>query len=364
MQYYLVITGVTFDKKHLTLEGKPNVLYHVVAVDHEFTKTKDLGRAVEDYNIVNLIYTECAKPINFSLDRNSNIVADCGDFSRFSKLGSAVVLAELRSEGGRTLGFRLLSCANNIIVDLKTDDILAREASYGDEHFLQNGIIRNKTVNCYPMKPFNVIPIVKRRKHAKELQEMLDRMPTLEEASRMADGLPIERHKTSTERKKPVIKPKTEAELDAGFSKSQLDEISRCEKNGGDSRLIDNSKLSPQQMRVIWVSKLRGSLSESFANPNISVDAMKFYADRLHDKQTVADCKELLAHPELSVDELSELYACVCEGIPYTSYIGLSATEINVKRNEQSAEYWGSSKLFDPDYYEKALGVACKMKGY
>ena len=46
------------------------------------------------------------------------------------------------------------------------------------------------------------------------------------------------------------------------------------------------------------------------------------------------------------------------------SYIGLSATDIQVKRDQESVKYWGSASKFDVDYYEKAMNVAMKIKGY
>ena len=98
------------------------------------------------------------KPVNFSVDRNGTIKADCGDFSRFSEEGCGIVLAEIKSKAGRPLGYRLLSSSKGVVVNWTTPDIVAKAKS--QKHpFLQNGIIRNDTVNCYPLHPYPVMEI-------------------------------------------------------------------------------------------------------------------------------------------------------------------------------------------------------------
>ena len=305
-------------------------VYHCVSVADDYSACTDNGW-IDERAVVNCVINGFT-PVNFSITRDRKVKQDCGDFARFSQLGSAVVVAELRSKSGRNLGYKLLSCANNILVNIKTEDILQKEVSFGDnEHFLQNGIIRNKTVNCYPLKPFPVITI------------------NTSKAKQQKSNVAPERQNNSKKQ---------------NFTAEQLNEITLCEKNGINSRFIKNSKLSPSQMRVLWVSKSKGALSERFANPQLSVEAMKFYADRLYDKNTADECADMLKHTELSVPELTELYSCICQGLPYESYIGLSATDIQVKRDQESVKYWGSASKFDVDYYEKAMNVAMKIKGY
>lgn len=322
---FIAVTGVN--------KTQVEDLYHIVHITNEYEIQSDLGY-VNSTSLVNFTIQNNLIPINFSIDRNKQLVMNCGDFARFSNNGSAVIIAELKTRGGKVLGYRLLSCAQSIIINLRLEDILQREASYGEnEHFLQNGIVRNKTVNCYPRKPFNTIIV----NESKDTKKVLNK-PT-------KDSVKKETHKQE-------------------FTAEQLKEISMCENNGINSRFIRNTKLSPIQMRVLWVSKSKGAYSESFANPRLSSEAMKFYADRIFDKKSAEDCKELLAHPELSIDELSELYACICEGIPYDKYIGKSAVDIRTARDMECVKYWGSSSKFDTDYYEKALGVARKIKGF
>lgn len=333
---YLVITGV--DKKTST--------YHTVLVDPTaFTPHTDYGFVPEETIVRFLSANQNVSALNFSLDRNGKIQQNCGDFSRFSKRGSAVVLAEIKTRGGRVLGYRLMSCANSAVVNTKLEDILAREKAYSasGEHFLQNGIIRNNTVNCYPQKPFPVIQTdAKRGVHP-------DAAKKFEAAG--------------TQRKPKPVKPQKPAAKPEDFTKEQMQELTRCKNAGVNPTFITNPKLSPAQMRVLWVAKSKGCMAECFADSKYSTDAMKFYADRLYDEQTAADCRELLEHPELGVEELSELYTCVCQGVPCSEYIGMSATDIDVKREMAVAQYWGSIDSFDSDYLEKAANVARRMKG-
>lgn len=332
---YIAVTGV--DKK--------SGAYHAVAVDSEsFNVIGDYGYVTAE-NLVRITYNggSPVSPLNFSVDRAGQLVQNCGDFNRFSPKGSAVVLAEIKSKGGRTLGYRLLSCANNACVNLRLEEILQREKAMGQgEHFLQNGIVRNNTVNCYPMKPFPVMTVAGPKK------------PPLAKPTK-----PVPK---SAVPKQTATKQPTQKASGSEFTDKQREELTKCKNAGVDPRLIANPKLSPAQMRVLWVAKSKGCVSEAFADPKYSTDVMKFYADRLYDKQTVADCGELLAHPELGVDELGELYACVCQGVPYSGMIGLSATDIGVKREMEVSEYWGSSSMFDVDYIEKAANVARRLK--
>lgn len=344
---YVVVTAA--DKK----AGK----FHCVAVQSDTFNVIDDYGFVTSEAIVNVISSSGGQivPLNFSIGPNRQIVQNCGDFSRFSQRGSAVVLAEIKSKGGRVLGYRLLSCANNACVNLRLEEILQREKSMGEnEHFLQNGIIRKNTVNCYPMKPFPVITVEGTKKSAPKQAGA---------ASGAAGGTPTPAGPAQRPKQRPAGKRKYTA---ADFSEKQLSEMSACKKAGVSPDLIKNPDLSQQQMRILWVSKSKGCMAEAFADPRYTPDQMKFYADRLYDKQTVADCKEMLEHPELSPEEMSELYACVCDGVPYSEYIGMSATDISVKREMATAKYWGSSSVFkdddDPDYVHKALGAAIRIK--
>lgn len=332
----------------VTAVDKKNNTFHTVGVDsNTYTTSIDYGFITAEA-LAKLSYSaggSNSAPLNFSVDRAGKIVQDCGDFNRFSSKGSAVVIAEIKSKGGRTMGYRLLSCLNNVCANLRLEEILQKEASMGkDEHFLQNGIIRNKTVNCYPNRPFLVMTVATPKKPTPA------KAPTADTLPHYIDKKDMPKEAQAQPQPKPEYTP------------AQLKELHSCRTAGVPTNLIRNPDLSPEQMRVLWVSKSKGCLSEYFNDPAYSADAMKFYADRLYDKQTVVDCAEMLEHPELTVPQLTELYSCVCQGIPYTDYIGMSATDIGVKRDMSTTQYWGSSAIFEDDsYVEKAIGAAMRL---
>lgn len=280
-------------------------------------------------------------PLNFTVDKVTRaIVQSMGSFKRFSTAGSAVVVAELKSHLGRTLGYRLLSCGNLQLVNLKTMDIVVRERAQGVP-FLQNGIVRNDTVCCYPHSAYRVLKVNTGTKpKPRNLEE--NKVP----AKPLRESEPAK------------------TEVSRELSKPQRGELARCLAAGVNCKLIKNPDLKPEQMRVLWVSKSKGALAEYYSSPDFSVDAMKFYADRLYSKKIAAECKGMLEHPELSVDQLTELYRCVCDGVDYSDLLDKSAVNINIEREARSRGYWGDSSLFDDsDYYIKATNAAMKMMG-
>lgn len=146
---YIVVVG--YDKR--------SGLLHTVAVNSA------TGEATVDYGYVTpdqvVVFTkQGGVALNFSVDSAGKLVQDCGQFTRFSQSGSAVITAEIKSKRGKTLGYRLLSCANCGCATMKTEDIIQREQSMPKgEHFLQNGIIRGSSVVCYPGRKFQVVTV-------------------------------------------------------------------------------------------------------------------------------------------------------------------------------------------------------------
>lgn len=274
------------------------------------------------------------KPLNFSVDRNGQVKDDSGSFSRFHKDGVAIILAEIQNMSGRVLGYKLVSSLSGAVNNLKTDEIVKKEKALG-RPFLQNGIVRNNTVNCFPLHKYPKILTDTRK--VKQPSEKVQEKPRVE---------------------KPRVKNET-----LEFTKEQIAEINKCRNKGVDSRFIENPKLSVEQMRVLWVSKSKGALSEYFARPDYSVDVMKFYADRLYSKKIVQECSLMMHKPNLSVAQLSELYLCVCDGVNYSDLCDLSASDIEVKRRERTL-FSDSTSMSSDEAFDKAMGVAMKMKGY
>lgn len=270
------------------------------------------------------------RPLNFSLDRHGSVVTDCGDFSRFADSGCAVVLAEIKTTTGRTLGYRLLSCSTLVILNKVTQDIV--DLANNQTHpFLQNGIIRNKTVNCYPLHPYPVM--------------------TVGTETRKRVSHPV------------AEKPTKKASKVQEFTEEQLKEIKRCRENGLNSKFIENPALSPQQMRVLWVSKSKGAYAEAFASPKYSVDVMKFYADRIMNTAIAKECEAMLAKPDLTTDKLAQLYLCVCYGVKFDDLLDLDVTSITTKRQARTVKFWSGSEVTADDLYDKAIAFAEKMRG-
>ena len=306
----------------LSVDG---IYVNIVSIDEDFNVTSGILTKTRN-ELVTIVRTNNLKPVNFSIDRDNNIREDAGSFKRFQKSGVGIVIAEIKSPYGRSLGYKIIQSTTGTVVNMRTEEIVQKEKVLG-RPFLQNGIVRNDTVNCYPLHSFPVIKLQKAVKPSKVT--------------------------TTTESK--VTKPKSE------FTEAQKKEIQMCRSKGINSSFIEDVRLTPEQMRVCWVAKTKGVLSEYFAKPEYSVEVMKFYADRLVSNLAVKECKLMLQHPNLKVSQLSELYLCICEGVDYSEVINDTASDIRVYRQSNSlfTENYNESVSFD-----KALSVARKLKGW
>lgn len=299
--------------------------YSVIPNSGNIIRLSDLGRLVISNNL---------KPLNFSVDRNCEVKQDCGSFSRFNKGGTAIVIAEYKNTAGRTLGYKLISSTSGCTFKLKTADLVAQEKKL-KRPIMQNAIVRNDCVNCYPLHKFPVIVVGDKK------------------AQRNAENK-ISSHLS---KKKTIEKPT--------FSKEQLKEINACKKKGIDSSIIENPSLSPEQMRVIWVSKSNGALSEYFAKPCYSVDIMKFYGDRLVSPLAVKECSLMLSKPDLTLGQLTQLYLCIGDGVDYSDLCNLSEDEIYSARLDRNMFDSSFNLNADEDaLVDKCMDYLMKEKGY
>ena len=275
------------------------------------------------------------KPLNFSVDRNSAVVQDCGAFSRFNQDGVVIILAELVSRSGVVRGYKVAFYKNYNVGNIRKDALIERAGSV-DRPYIHNGILRKGVINCYPMKPFPQIVIANQ---------------TTQRGTKVSKKM---------EESKPV-------QGKDNFSCEQASEITACKARGINPKLIENPNLSTEQMRVLWVSKKNGAFSEYFAKPEFSVDVMKFYADRLLTKEMVKDCEPMLSRPDLTVGQLQELYQCVCSDIPYEDMLDLSQAEMNLVRLDRDKNMWTNiaplEGYTDSDLLEKATKSAMKIRG-
>lgn len=251
------------------------------------------------------------KPLNFTIDRNKKASQSRGSFERLHKKG-VIVLAEFVSKSGTILGYRLLSLSNGAIGNLKRDEVLNKNKALGDDTpYMQNAMVRNETVCCYPNSPFKQVVVGEQ---------------------------------SNTKVTKATTTVKKNDDEKSVFTKEQLAEIKTCRKKGIDSRLIENPELSPKQMRVLWVSKSRGALAEYFANPKMDIDVMKFYGNILYNPRIVKDCSLLLSHPEIGLKRVKEFYKCIQSGIDYSGWLNETSTMIEANRLMVETTQWGRFK--------------------
>ncbi len=291
------------------------------------------------------------RPVNFSIDRTGAIVQDRGSFSRMvNEYG--VVLAEFVTQVGDIVGCRLLTVngdiSSPIVVDVPLADILNMEKRLG-RPYLQNAIIRNNTINSYPRQSFPRFAVSQEKKQKRGVVKPVK--PVNKNVNPDA-----KRHK------KQAKMPQSPQ-----YTKAQEQERAKCREHGVDVNLISDPKLSPEQMRVLWVSKSKGCLSEYFAHPDYSVDVMKFYGDRLYSENAVQACGELLHHRDLDVDTLSELYLCIDAGLDYTPLIGMSKSAIEVERlkfieAKLPIVKSGSMDIGDEVLFGKVLGAVARTQ--
>lgn len=260
--------------------------------------------------LINWCRSNNLTPYNFTVNPSDGSVKEsAGVFTRFQD-SYGVVLVRVLTHSKRVFGYRIIT-KSGAIQDVTLRDILSSGIKF------QNAIIQGGVLKCYEGFPF---------------QEIVMAKPA-----------------------KPISKPSTIA---SEFTEAQVKEIEDAKKQGVSTKdLIENPKLSPKQMRVLWVSKKNGALAESYASPVYKAGVMKFYADRVYNEKSLNLCKPLLLHPELEVDQLEELYLCLLQRVPIDSLIGLTADEIRIERNKRCKVVRLGSDLID-----NALRVANKLK--
>ena len=298
-----------------------------------------------------------AVPFNFSIDRNGKVTQDVGSFDRLMPIERAratsssdltcsnIVLNEIKSSKGKTLGYRVLNSDTCLVSNLKTDDLLALE-KYHNRSILQNGIIRNGVINCYPHHPFAVMTV------------NIDKKPR--QVSKK------ELKKTKPENNENIIRNKPNKPAPKTFSSNQNVELEKCKKNGIDPKLISNPNLSNHQMRVLWMSKKNGARAEAFNKPEYSTESMKFYADLIYTEEDEKKMKGMLNHPELSVAELNALYDCVLDDVKYDDLIGKTDQDIFIERQKiLDARQVDNRKPEERDFevFDKAIMAAMMLKG-
>jgi len=336
---YIVVLSNLFDQG----------VARTVILDSQFNI--DSKGLMNEVSIVQKVVGFGMKPLNFSVVDN-HVVDSCGKFTRFGKNDgqkSLVVVARLVSNG-RVVGYRVVATNNGVVANLKLADLVAM-CKAQNTPLTQNMMFRQGTLAEYPNGQIPTVELPKsqneRIRHQMPVQQSV-----IDYSSQQPQPVPTNQ--------KRVDPPKSTQDIIRTMDNKQQREVKKAIDSGIDPALLADKRLSPQQMRVLWMSKQWGCKSEVFKDPNLRVDVMKFYADRLYTDDMCDKCKPILEHPELPLSEVSELYLCAMAGMDVNDLIGKSATEIQIAHENATRDYWCENKIFgdDPEYYEKALRVA------
>ena len=303
--------------------------------------------SVSETDIVLIANKLGAVPLNFSITPQGKILDDCGAFSRFNPEGVCVLLAELATRRG-IKGYRILYSKSGTVHNILKPELLAHMDKI-NYPYIQNAIYRDGAICCYPLRKFLRVEIP--------------------EAKRQVTKPQAQQANTRSQQRRMEEQRRVVPQITKNFSPEQSKELQLAKEKGIDIKFLENDKLSKDQLRVLWVSKQKGVRSECFANPNMPVESMKFYADRVFSDTDVLMCKPLLKHPELGVDELTELYACASNNIPYEDLIGCTASEIYLQRLDRDASMWAEIetidkvKYVDEELLSKAITSIMRLKG-
>lgn len=314
---YLVIT----DKNKQTKE------YMVVGITSDDKGYHVTNKAVmKSEAIVQINNLKEYNLVNFGVE-NGRVVECAGRLERLKAekgVQPCIVLDMLVSETDVILGYCVYNPASGKIFPIKKENVLLQQSKV-DVPILQNAIVKSNMVNCYPNKPFHKVVIGKRvTKQVEKVEPKVDKREAEKEDTNV-------------------------------FSKEQLAEIQRARKQRVGYQYLLNPKLSPEQMRVLWVAKSKGALSEYFAKPEYDVEVMKFYADRLIDEKIVRACTDLLSNTKYKVEQLVELYLAICNGVDYTPFMDLDAENMYVQRKLAEQDFWGTEEVNEQDIVNVAV---------
>ena len=133
------------------------------------------------------------------------------------------------------------------------------------------------------------------------------------------------------------------------FSDKQKVELKLADSEGLKA-LIYNPNLTPDQMRVLWMSKLRGSKAEAYKNPAIPVDSMKWYSNNLKHNLDVQDYKFCLSHPELTVGQLEQYKKCITLDMKPAEIGVLPVAKLEAQFNAQLEKTYNKATTTLPDF--------------
>lgn len=271
-----------------------------------------------------------ALPLNFSIV-NGEVKQDCGVFTRLK--GNYIILDEICSKSGRTLGYTVLDAGKKVINTIRIEELIELQKRIGDKMpVCQNGIIRtdSKQIACYPNKPFNRFIVEGGNKSRGK------------KSRRIAgeNGVPSKLREN---------KPK------------KYKKLSEVEP------LFADKRVSPEQQEILDKAKENGALTEYFNHPDMPKEVMQFYGERIVDKKLAEDCKPIFDNPNLEIGQVEELYDCVVCGIDCEDLCDGKHSPMDI-RNYKQTEYmdlWGDIDNTTPrDEYVimRCMETATKLK--
>ena len=266
---------------------------------------------------------------NFTKINNQCKLVCAADRLKYKVL--ATVLAEIRanSKQGKIIAYDVFlseSFRNAQVVRLtldKLESLYTSFQSFGNGTFTNLTYVDNSYFRLYPNVTLPV-EIVKTRKSTRVAQVPV---PTAQSES------------------KPQVKQYT----DNMFSDKQKVEL-KLAADEGLKDLIYNPNLTPDQMRVLWMSKLRGSKAEAYKNPAIPVDSMKWYSNNLKHNLDVQDYKFCLSHPEFTVEQLELYKKCISLDMNPVELGVLSADKLEAQFNAQLEKTYSKATTTLPDF--------------
>lgn len=326
MKKYIAVLAENKSKKGEYLVGVYNL--------NEKDCACETTRVVSEQDIVGMVASNRVLPLNFTVE-GRNIVQSRGSFSRLDSRGTGIVIAELVTASGRVLGYKVISNKNAKVVNLQKGQIIEQDKNT-DRPILQNAIIRNGTIYNYPGFEFDKIVVGQRRKK-----------PT-------KDASQSQVQKQETKQSK--------------YSPAQLDQLRQCKAALGKTKFIENPKLTPEQMNILWTCKKKyGAYSEYFNNPALSTEAMKFWGISIVTKELAEDCKPLFAK-DYPADKRMELYLCAEAGLDCSKYEQYGAETISGLRSDEISKNWGDIDILSSDsdvpYDEQVFDALLNFNGY
>lgn len=247
---------------------------------------------------------------------------DTGAFSRLKPKNGVVphiIMAKYVSQQGNTIGYFLANSQTGKLLRAKPSAIyeaceLARKKN---GVFLQNAIYRVSggvpQIAAYPGKSFHTF-FQKLKRTPKQVNSEVDK----------------QKNRQNLEQKHKDV-----------YTPAQLKELEAAKKCGVNPIIIANPKLSPEQMRILWVGKRNKACVEYFANPKYSAEQMSFLSERLISQKAFLDCRALL-NPKYDLAQMQEIYMGITDGVDYSVYAKpeIPADEMyNIRQELLAQEY-------------------------